>query len=123
MDRMSGAMAGRTGVHLSIFTNSYLAGWTGGSRTGRPGGGNSRLAAFRKGVALPVQPGGPGLPDLRRGGSGDFHGPVAFLQGKALADELFHLVQLLDFIDAAEGDGFAGPSGTSGTADPVNRQT
>ena len=108
------------GVYLSVSANCYLSSGTGMGRTRRFSSRNGGNAALHKGVALTIQPGGPRFPDLRRGGRGDFHGPVAFLQGQALADELFHLVQLLHFVDAAEGDGFAGPAGTAGTADPVD---
>ena len=107
-------------MHLSVSANCYLSSGTGMGRTRRFSSRNGGNAALRQGVALTIQPGGPGFADLWRGGRGDFHGPVAFLQGQALADKLFHLVQLLHFVDAAEGDGFAGPAGAAGTADPVD---
>ena len=100
----------------------------GRNRPGLPGRGRLR-SVMGLGRLLPgrhrLSPGvdlrGPGLPDLRLAGGGDLHGPFALLLAKPFADQLFHLPELLHFIDAAEGDGRSGPAGPAGAADAVNR--
>ena len=63
---------------------------------------------------------GTRFPDFGFGGRRDLHGPVALLLAETFSDQLFHLVELFDFVDTAEGDGFAVPAGAAGTADPVD---
>ena len=61
-----------------------------------------------------------GFTNLRRRGDGDLHGPVALLLAEPFADQLFHLIKLLNLVNTAKGDGPAVPAGTARAADPVD---
>ena len=90
-------------MYFSVTTDCDTA----GSGSFRPGTSgiirlNRGLPTLGYGLAASVYPRRPGFPDFGRRRGGDLHGPIAFLQGNPFADEFFHLVQLLYFIDAAE---------------------
>ena len=87
------------------------------SRLFKPLGGLGRTACFRR---HPLPLGGPGLGRLLHRFGKDLHGPLAFLPGDLLADELFNGLEILHFVDTAKADGHAFVSRPARAADAVD---